>query len=51
MAISRVNHAEAQADIADCIVGFYIPIRLHSTLGYQSANNNELQQAVAIHCA
>ena len=41
------NHAEAQADIADYIVGFYNPIRLHSTLGYQSPNNYELQQEAA----
>lgn len=30
------NHAEAQNDIADYIVGFYNPMRLHSTLGYRS---------------
>ena len=30
------NHSEAQADIADYIVGFYNPLRLHSTLGYSS---------------
>ena len=43
------NHAEAKADIADYIVGFYNPIRLHSTLGYQSPNNYELQQEAAAH--
>lgn len=41
------NHAGAKADIADYIVGFYNPIRLHSTLGYQSPNRYELQQVVA----
>jgi putative transposase len=30
------NHAEAATDIADCIVRFYNPVRLHSTLGYLS---------------
>lgn len=43
------NHAEAKADIADYIVGFYNPTRLHSTLGYQSPNNYELQQEAAAH--
>lgn len=43
------NHGEAQADIADDIVGFYNAIRLHSTLGYQSPNSYELQQAQTIH--
>ena len=28
------NHAEAQTDIVDYIVGFYNSVRLHSTLGY-----------------
>lgn len=28
------NHADAQADIADYIVSFYNPIRLHSTRGF-----------------
>lgn len=41
------NHAEASADIAEYIVGFYNPVRLHSTLGYQSPNSYELQQAGA----
>jgi putative transposase len=35
------NHAEAQADIADYIVGFYNPVRLHSTLGYRSPSQYE----------
>lgn len=35
------NHAEAQADIADYIVAFYNPVRLHSTLGYRSPNQYE----------
>ncbi len=38
------NHAEAQADIADYIVGFYNPIRLHSTLGYRSPCQYEQQR-------
>ncbi len=37
-----LNHAEAQNDIADYIVGFYNPIRLHSTLGYRSPTDYEL---------
>lgn len=45
------NHAEAKADIADYIVGFYNPIRLHSTLGYQSPNSYEMHQAFAAHSA
>ena len=45
------NHAEAKADIADYIVGFYNPIRLHSTLGYQSPNSYEMHQALAAHSA
>lgn len=43
------NHAEAKADIADYIVGFYNPIRLHSTLGYQSPNSYELQRMAPAH--
>jgi transposase InsO family protein len=35
------NHAEAQADIADYVVGFYNPARLHSTLGYRSPSQYE----------
>ena len=42
------NHGEAQADIADYIVGFYNPIRLHSTLGYRSPAQHE-QQFLADH--
>ncbi len=30
------NQAEANRDIADCIVGFYNTVRLHSTLGYMA---------------
>ncbi len=30
------NHDEARCDIAQYIVGFYNPVRLHSTLGYLS---------------
>lgn len=30
------NHDEAQRDIVQYIVGFYNPVRLHSTLGYLS---------------
>jgi len=30
------NHAEARRDITQYIVGFYNPVRLHSTLGYVS---------------
>ena len=41
------NHAEAQIDIADYIVGFYNPIRLHSTLGYLSPSQYEQQCLVA----
>lgn len=43
------NHAEAKSDVADYIVGFYNPIRLHSTLGYQSPNSYELQRVAAAH--
>ena len=35
------NHEEAKADIADYIVGFYNPVRLHSTLGYRSPVEHE----------
>jgi transposase InsO family protein len=41
------NHAEAKADIADYIVGFYNPVRLHSTLGYRSPLDHERIHAVA----
>lgn len=37
------NHAEAQTDIVDYIVGFYNGARLHSTLGYCSPNQFEQQ--------
>jgi len=30
------NHDEAQRDIIQYIVGFYNPVRLHSSLGYLS---------------
>ncbi len=30
------NHDEARRDINQYIVGFYNPVRLHSTLGYLS---------------
>jgi transposase InsO family protein len=39
----HANHAKAQCDIADYIVGFYNNVRLHSTLGYCSPNQFELQ--------
>ena len=42
------NHGEAQADIADYIVGFYNPLRLHSTLGYRSPAQYE-QRFLANH--
>ena len=35
------NQEEAKADIADYIVGFYNPVRLHSTLGYRSPVEHE----------
>lgn len=41
------NHAEAQCDIADYIVGFYNSVRLHSTLGYCSPNQYEQQHCPA----
>ena len=37
-----------QVHIADYIVGFYNPIRLHSTLGYRSPAQHE-QQFLADH--
>lgn len=40
---SYANHAEAQRDIADYIVNFYNPTRLHSSLGYRSPMQFELQ--------
>lgn len=39
------NHAEAAADIADYIMSFYNPVRLHSTLGYLSPADFERQTA------
>jgi len=39
------NHAEAMADIADYIVGFYNSVRLHSTLGYQPPITYERKHA------
>jgi putative transposase len=41
------NHAEAMVDIADYIVCFYNPVRLHSTLGYRSPTEHERQAASA----
>lgn len=38
------NHAEAQRDIADYIVNFYNPHRLHSSLGYLSPSQFEQLQ-------
>ena len=42
------NHGEAQADIADYIVGLHNATRLHSTLGYRSPAQYE-QQFLANH--
>jgi putative transposase len=39
------NHAEARLDIADYIVGFYNPVRLHSKLGNLPPNVYEQQLA------
>lgn len=39
---------EAQAGITECIVGFYNPFRLHSTLEYRSPAQYE-QQCLANH--
>lgn len=36
-----VGRAEAQRDITQYIVGFYNPVRLHSTLGYESPQDFE----------
>jgi putative transposase len=35
------NHEEAKADIADYIINFYNPVRLHSTLRYRSPVEHE----------
>lgn len=35
------NHAEAEKDVADYIVGFYNSVRLHSKVGYQSPSAYE----------
>lgn len=43
------NHAEAQHDIADYIVNFYNPTRLHSSLGYRSPMQFELQLSTHHH--
>lgn len=40
------NHAEAQKDIVHYIVGFYNNVRLHSTLGYTTPVEYELQAIV-----
>jgi putative transposase len=40
------NYAEAMRDVADYIVGFYNPIRLHSTLDYLPPNAYEEISAV-----
>jgi transposase InsO family protein len=40
------NHAEAMADIADYIVGFYNSVRLHSKLGNLPPNAFEQQSAI-----
>lgn len=37
------NHAEAKKDIVNYIVGFYNSVRLHSTLGYTTPVEYELQ--------
>jgi transposase InsO family protein len=39
------NHAEASADVADYIVGFYNHLRLHSKLGNLPPNAYEQQLA------
>lgn len=43
------NHAEAQRDIADYIVNFYNPTRLHSSLGYRSPMQFEQQPSTHHH--
>jgi putative transposase len=39
------NHGEAIHDVADYIVNFYNPVRLHSTLGYLAPNSFEQRAA------
>jgi len=39
------NHDEASRDVADCIVGFYNNVRLHSTLGYLPPTAYEREMA------
>ena len=39
------NHAEAQRDVVDYIVGFYNNVRLHSKLGYLSPTDYERKMA------
>jgi transposase InsO family protein len=39
-----VDRAEARRDITQYIVGFYNPVRLHSTLGYESPQKYEDKQ-------
>ena len=41
------NYGEAVKDVADYIVNFYNPVRLHSTLGYLSPNTFEHRAAQA----
>ncbi|SPS02535.1 conserved hypothetical protein [Cupriavidus taiwanensis] len=40
------NHDEARRDITQYIVGFYNPVRLHSTLGYLSPTAHEAKSTV-----
>jgi len=40
------NHAEAQKDVVQYIVGFYNSVRLHSTLGYTTPVHYELHTVV-----
>ncbi|MDT4785847.1 IS3 family transposase ISKpn18 [compost metagenome] len=40
------NHDEARRDITQYIVGFYNPVRLHSTLGYLSPTAHEAKLTV-----
>lgn len=40
---SYANHGEACRDVADYIVNFYNPVRLHSSLGYRSPEQFEAQ--------